>query len=577
MARLGEEAAGLLQEMSDLMAMLGKDPFRVRAYEKAAAAVAAHPADIESLDLAGVQAIPSVGKNMALRIVEFLQTGTIADLEALRLLIPAGVLEMTRIPGLGPKRAMLLHKDLGIDTVDALIEAITQQRLRGVKGFGAKTEENILRGIAQIREHGERVLIDRAYQIASDVIATLREISGVLDITYAGSLRRMRETIGDVDVLVASMDAQPVMDAFVAFTGNPQEILAHGPTKSSILIGGMQVDVRVVEPDAWGAALIYFTGSKAHNIKIREIAIKAGMKLNEYGLYRLADDERIAARTEEDVYDALGLSWIHPTLREDTGEIEAARAGTLPDLIEMEHIRGDLHTHTNLTDGHGTLEEMVAAASARGYAYYAVTDHAGDYMAMQRTTRPKLLAQRGAIARLQKRYPKMEILHGLELNIQPDGTVDYDPEFLAGFDVLVASVHSHFTLDKAQQTSRLIAAIRNPNVHVIGHCTGRQIGRRAGIDVDFAAVCAEAKDAGCALEVNAHPDRLDLRDDNARQAVSMGVKIAIDSDSHAVGHLEGLRYGVGTAQRGWVQRTDVLNASTLPELRAFIARKRASG
>lgn len=574
MARTNDEAAALLQEMADLMAMLGKDPFRTRAYEKAAAAVAAHPNDLDTLDLKGIQSIPSVGKNMASRLEEFLQSGTIGDLEAMRNQIPPGVLAMTRIPGLGPKRAMLLFRDMGIDSVEALVAAIKGQTLRGVKGFGSKTEENILRGIKQITEHGSRVLVDRAYTIATGLIAALSDMRQVSDITYAGSLRRMRETIGDVDLLVASHDAAPIMDRFTSLP-DVAEILAKGDTKSSIITDGLQVDLRVVDPDAWGAALLYFTGSKAHNIKIREMAVRAGLKLNEYGLFKVEDESKIAARSESDVYEALGLQWIPPAMREDAGEIDAAKSGTIPDVIQEKDLRGDLHTHTTMTDGHGTLEEMVAAAAGHGYAYYVVTDHAGDYMQMQRTTREKFLEQRAAIDKLQRKYPKMTILQGLELNIQPDGTVDYDPEFLATFDLCVASMHSHFTLDKATQTKRVTVAMENPNVHVIGHLTGRQIGRRAPIDLDFEHVCDVALTTGTALEINSHPDRLDLSDDHARLASQKGVMVSIDSDAHAVGHLDGIRYGVGTAQRGWTTRNNVLNAGTLKQLQQFVARKRA--
>jgi len=561
--------------MADLQAILGRDPFRVRAYEKAAAAVAAYAKDIAAFDVRTLQQIPTIGSSMASRLAEFLQTGTISDLEALRLRVPAGVRAMTHISGLGPKKAIVLYRDLGIESVEALVEACKAGKLRDVKGFGARTEENILKSLALTVEHGDRVLMDVALRIAETLIDGLRDMPEVADISYAGSLRRMRETIGDVDLLVASTDAAPVMDRF---TSHPdvERILAHGDTKSAIIArGGLQVDLRVVEPDAWGAALIYFTGSKAHNIKIRERAVKAGLKLNEYGLFRLEDDKRIAARTEAEVYEALGLADIPPPLRENTGEIEAALDGTLPDLVEVTDLRGDLHSHTNMSDGHATLEEMVAEAAARGYAYYVVTDHAGDYMAMQRVTRDKMLDQRARIDTLQKKYPRMRILHGTELNIQTDGRVDYDTEFLAGFDLCVASIHALFTLPREQQTARLLAAIDNPNVHVIGHLSGRQIGRRAPIEFDEETVFKAAAATGTALEINSHPDRLDLRDEHARLAKSLGATVSIDSDAHAVGHLAGIRFGVGTAQRGWIEKADVLNCKTLKQLEAFVARKRA--
>ncbi|MHB8511392.1 MAG: DNA polymerase/3'-5' exonuclease PolX [Actinomycetota bacterium] len=573
MPRPNDQAAELLQEMADLMAMLGRDPFRVRSYEKAAAAVQAHPKDIDQLDLHGLQQIPSVGKSMASRLEEFLEKGTITDLEDLRTHVPSGVRDLTRIPGLGPKTAMALFTERKISSVEELVDAIKKGKLVGMKGFGPKTADNVLKGIEQMKQAGSRVLLDTAFDIAESMLAGLRSLHEVKDLCFAGSLRRMKETIGDIDLLVASMNAKPIMERFTNMS-EVEDVIARGDTKSAVRARGMQIDLRVIEPDAWGAALIYFTGSKDHNVKIREIAVKKGMKLNEYGLFKLEDDSRIAAKTEEEVYEALGLPWIPPTLRENSGEIEAARSGTLPNIVSEKDLRGDLHTHTTLTDGHGTLEEMIQAASDRGYEYYAITDHAGDFMAMQRTTREKLLEQRARIAKLQRKFPKMHLLQGLELNIQPDGSVDYDPDFLSSFDILVASVHSHFNLSRDEQTRRLITAIENPNVHIIGHPTGRQIIRRKPIDIDAEAVFKAAAATGTAMEVNAHPDRLDLRDEHARLARSMGVTLSIDSDAHQIAHLHGIRYGVATAQRGWVERKDVLNCRTLKQLAAFVSRKR---
>jgi DNA polymerase (family X) len=351
--------------------------------------------------------------------------------------------------------------------------------------------------------------------------------------------------------------------------------IARGDTKMSVItLKGLQVDLRVVPHDAWGAALIYFTGSKAHNIKIREIAVRRGWKLSEYGLFSTKNDKRIAARSEEEVYAKLDLPWIPPTLREDKGEIEAARDGTLPSLVDLEAIRGDLHTHTNLTDGQATLEQMLAAAAARGYSYYAVTDHA-EKLAMTGMTREKALAQRSRIEALQKKYPKMTILHGTELNIDAKGAVDYDPEFLAGFDITVASVHSYFNLSRDDMTKRIITAMGNPHVNIIGHPTGRKIGSRLPYDFDHEAVFAAAARTGTAMECNSYPDRLDLRDEHVRWAIGAGATISIDTDSHAVGHLAGIRYGVATAQRGWATKADVLNAKTLKQLEAFVAKKRS--
>src|SRR5690606_1008379 len=384
---------------------------------------------------------------------------------------------------------------------------------------------------------------------------------------YAGSLRRMRESIGDVDILAAASDPGPVM---AAFTGLPMvaDVIARGPTKSSVrTTSGLQVDLRVVAPEAWGAALQYFTGSKAHNLRTREMAIRKGWKLSEYGLFRAEDDTLVVSETEEEVYERLGLPWIPPPLREDRGEIEAALAGELPELVTERDIRGDLHTHTDLTDGVSTLEDMVAAARARGYQYYAVTDHARN-MPMQRMTDEKMLAQRAELADLDS--GRMVLLHGTELNLDPDGGVDWDADFLAGFDVCVASVHSHFQQTRAAMTRRLIRACENPYVHILGHPTTRQIGRREPVEADWDAVFAAAARTGTALEINSYPDRLDLPDELILRARRHGVRFALDTDSHATVHLGNLRYGVGTAQRGWVTADEVINAWPLSRLRRFL-------
>jgi DNA polymerase (family 10) len=372
---------------------------------------------------------------------------------------------------------------------------------------------------------------------------------------------------------VASERVEEVMDAFTSY-GLVERVLARGETKSSILTrAGLQVDLRVVPLEAWGAAMIYFTGSKAHNVKIREMAVRRRLKLNEYGLFPADGGDAIAARAEGEVYERLGLPFIEPTLREDRGEVEAALDGSLPRVVTLRRIRGDLHTHTNLTDGLAPLERMLEAAAAKGYAYYAVTDHAPNLW-MQRMTDEKMLAQRDRLRQLASRYPRMELLHGTELNIAPDGSVDWPAAFLEGFDVTVASIHSHFNLSREEQTARLIAAMENPHVHVIGHMTTRLIGKREPIDVDLDAVFASAARTGTALEINAYPDRLDLRDEHVLWARRHGVRFSIDSDAHAVGHLDVLRYGVGTAQRGWLTAADVINTWPVAKLRRFLRKGR---
>ncbi|MEU8120879.1 DNA polymerase/3'-5' exonuclease PolX [Spirillospora sp. NPDC049024] len=569
MARANDEAAALIQELADLLSITGGDAFKIRAYEKAARAVAGHPGDISGLDLAGLRKISGVGDAIAKKLLDYNTTGTIRQVEELRTQIPSGVRALTAIPTLGPKKALAVYEALGVSSVDELAAAIGEGRLRGLKGFGAKTEENILRGIELMRSSGDRVLVDAAAGVADEIVAALSELPQVERCAHAGSLRRMRETIGDVDVLAASRDPRPIMEAFTALPF-VAEVIAGGDKKTSVRTAtGLQVDLRVVPPESWGAALQYFTGSQAHNIRTREIAVKAGLKLSEYGLFDAGSGELIVSKTEEEVYERLGLPWVHPALREDTGEIEAALKDELPRLVTVEDLRGDLHSHTDLTDGVASLEDMVAAARARGLEYYAITDHAPN-LVMQRMTDEKMLAQRAQIAELQERFPGLTLLHGTELNIDPDGGVDWDADFLSGFDVCVASVHSHFTQDEADMTRRLVRACENPHVHVIGHPTARSIGRRPPVNADWDEVFRAAARTGTAMEIDSFPDRLDLPADLVRRAKRFGVRFSVDTDAHSVGHHRNIRYGVGTAQRGWLTPDDVINTWPLERLRAFL-------
>ncbi len=573
MARPNEQVAALLQEYADLISITGGEQFKARVYEKAARAIGGHPQDISGLDVAELKKIPNVGASIAEKIVEYLRDGRIGALAELRGKVPAGVRELMRIPGLGPKRAMTLYEELHIASVPELADAVTAGKLRELRGFGARSEDNLLHGIELMQHAGDRLLINAALDVAEEIVAALSAVTGCTRCTYAGSLRRMRDTIGDVDILAAAKRAGPVMDAFVRLP-LVGEVIARGEAKTSIRTKtGLQVDLRVVEPAAWGAALQYFTGSKAHNIRTREIAVHRKLKLSEYGLFDAATGKLIASGTEEEVYERLGLPWIPPTLREDRGEIEAGPRGELPDLVTDQDIRGDLHTHTDLTDGVAALEEMVDAAADRGYAYYAVTDHAPN-LYMQRMSDEKMLAQRDRLRELAGQYPKLTLLHGTELNIDPDGGVDWPAGFLAGFDLCVASVHSHFTQSRQEMTRRLVRACENPYVNIIGHPTGRLIGRRPAVDADRDEVYRAAARTGTALEVNASPDRRDLPDEDILRARRYGVKFAINSDAHATTHLELMRYGVGTAQRGWLTRDDVINTWPVRRLRTFLRKGR---
>ncbi|MFE7329676.1 DNA polymerase/3'-5' exonuclease PolX [Streptomyces sp. NPDC057565] len=574
MVRPNEEVEALLQEYADLIAITGGDAFKARAYEKAARAIGGYPADVSHLDIKGLKEIPGVGRSIAEKVIEYVRTGKVTAVEERRARIPAGVRQLITIPTLGPKKATALYEDLHISSVGELADAIKAKRLRDLKGFGEKTEENILHGIALMQQVGERFLLSTAMEAAEDIVTELSRITGCENCAYAGSLRRVKETIGDIDILVAAERSAPFMDALTELPSTA-EVIAHGQKKTSIRTAkGIQVDLRVVRPESWGAGLQYFTGSKAHNIRTRTIAVHLGLKLSEYGLFETEGGKRVASRSEREVYARLGLPWIPPALREDRGEIEAGLRGELPEVLTEGDIKGDLHTHTDLTDGLAPLEEMVTAAAERGYAYYAVTDHAPD-LYMQRMTDEKVLAQRELVRSLDGRQHGMRLLHGTELNIGPDGEVDWPGEFLQGFDICVASVHSHFNLGREAMTRRIVRACENPHINVIGHPTTRLLGRRHGIDADLDEVFAASARTGTALEINAQPERLDLGDEDILRARSHGAKFAIDTDAHSVLHLAYLRYGLGTAQRGWLTSEDVINTWPLRRLRRFLHKDRA--
>jgi DNA polymerase (family 10) len=569
MAWFNEEIAGLLREYAELTQITGGDVFRARNYEKAARSVRGWADDIGQLDVTALRAIPGVGASIAAKIAEYRESGSIRALDELRAKIPPGVLELTRVPGLGPKRALQLSRDLGVQSVDDLAAAIKAGRLDGLAGFGAKSEERIAAGIEVYRQGRERVLLDVALRTATEMVDTLTPLSQRC--AYAGSLRRWRETIGDIDILAAADDSAPLMAAFSA----GHEVVASGPAKTTVrTASGLTADLRVVPLDAWGAALQYFTGSVAHNVAVRQIAVKQKLKLSEYGLFEAETNTLIVSRTEEEVYERLGLAWVPPAMREDHGEIELAARGQIPRLVRVDDLRGDLHTHTDLTDGVASLETMADAARRRGYEYYAVTDHAPDLI-MQRMTDEKMLAQREQVRALTAHLTGgLVLLHGTELNIGPDGSVDWDADFLAGFDICVASVHSHFEQSRAEMTRRFVAACENPHVNVIGHPTTRRMGKRPPVEVDFGELFRACARTGTALEINASPQRLDLPSDHIRAARDAGVRFAIDSDAHSVSDLGNMPYGAGTAQRGWLTPDDVINTWPLDRLRAFLRKDR---
>jgi DNA polymerase (family X) len=579
MSQANDAVAALIDEYADLFVMTGGDPFRARVYGKAARAISAHPQDVTGLSGAALLKIAGVGKSIAAKVGEISATGTFAELEELRADIPDGVRQLTRIPALGPRRALQLYRELQISSPEQLRDAIAAGQLNDLKGFGSKSTEKLLRGIELLEHAGTRVLLNVAAETAAAVIEAVGSVPGCQRIAPAGSLRRAKESIGDVDVLAAAEDSAPLMAALTAMPA-VTEVIAAGPAKTSIrTTAGLQVDLRVVQLDVWGAALQYFTGSQEHNVRIRELAVRRKLKLSEYGLFDAGTGGLIVSQTEADVYERLGMQWIPPTLREDTGEVAAALRGELPAIVTLEDVRGDLHSHTNLTDGAASLEDMVGAARDRGYEYYAITDHAPN-LVMQRMTDEKMLAQRDQVRALAGLLRSdggrpMTLLHGTELNIAPDGSVDWPAGFLAGFDVCVASVHSHFDQPRAEMTRRFLTACENPHVNVIGHPLTRKIGRRPPVDVDLNELYRACARTGTALEVNSHPARLDLPSAHIKAARDAGVKFAIDTDSHSLRDLTYLQYGVATAQRGWLTPEDVITTWPLDRLTAFLRKDRA--
>lgn len=554
---------GMLAELARLTALDEESlqSFKVRAYENALHGIEGHPAPVAGLSQSELVEIKGVGASIAAKIREYVDTGRVAKLEELVAKYPPGFVELLKVPGLGPKTLKTLRAEIGVEDLEGLKAAVERQALRELPGLGRISEEKIARAIERLGLHGKdrRTPIAEALPVAEGLALELTGLPGVVSATAAGSVRRLAETIGDIDIVVASNDPLPVMTA-VASHPEATEVIGSGDTKTSILIrSGLQVDVRVVAPGQIGAALVYFTGSKSHNVALRQRALDRGWLLSEYGLFE--GDAVIAAASEADVYSALELEYIAPPLRENSGEIEMAAASRLP-ALGLDQIRGDLHYHTDQSgDGRSSLDEMVAAAAARGYEYVAITDH-GEDLAINGSSRDEMRAHHARIRAVQEKYPEMRLLFGCELNIGADGSLDYDPEFRLEFDWCVASVHSHFDLPAEQQTTRLLRAMADPAVTAIGHLTGRYIGRRPGIELEIGAVLEGLAVSGVALEVNGALDRLDASSEVIRQAVAQGVKLVISTDSHHTSDLKRMSYGVANAQRGWAGAEDVVN--TLP-------------
>ncbi len=552
------EVARLFELMADLLEIRGDNPFRIRAYRRAAQSIEGTGEDIEAVGREKrLGEIPGVGKDLADKIEEYFRTGRMKDIDALQQEIPRGVVELMNVPGVGPKTAKLLYDKAGVRDVSALEELAKAGRLRGLPGIQAKTEANILKAVGFIKKAQERMPLVRALPLAHELSRTLERLPGVEQLSLAGSIRRRKETVGDFDILVTSSKPDAIMDAF---TNLPQvvEVLGRGSTKSSVrLRDGIQVDLRVVEHDAFGAALVYFTGSKQHNIRIREMAVRKRLKISEYGVFD-DDGRRVAGRTEEDVYAAIGLQWIPPELREDAGEIEAAQRGTLPGLIALSDIRGDLHDHTTASDGQASIEALVEAARARGYAYVVVSDHSASAVVAGGLSVDELRAHVAKIREIQKRYPEIAILAGTECDILPDGSMDYPDDVLAELDIVIGAVHSRFNQEKSEMTRRICTALANPYVKILAHPTGRRLGEREPYAVDLDEVFQTAVRHGKAVEMNASL-RADLSDVNARRAAELGAAIVVSTDTHRLEELDNMDLGVSTARRAWLPPDRVIN------------------
>jgi DNA polymerase (family 10) len=569
------EVARILREAADLLELENANPFRVRAYRNAARTVEELAEPVAAMAREGtepIDALPGIGADLAGKIVEIVKTGTFPLLEDLEKHLPEGTVELMHVPGIGPKHARALAEQLHVTSIAKLEKAARGGKLHELPGFGERTEQKILREIEAHREEEHRLLRPAAAEYGESYVNYLRGFEDVERIEIAGSYRRCRETVGDLDILAASTHPGAVIEHFVTFS-EVTEIIARGTTKASVrLRSGLQVDLRVLAPESFGAALHYFTGSKAHNIAVRKMGQTLGLKINEYGIYR--GTKRIGGETEQEVFEAVGLPWIPPELREDRGEIEAARAGRLPGLVELADIRGDLQSHSTDSDGRDTIEAMAQAAEALGYEYLALTDHTPSVRIAGGLDARGFREQMKRIDRLNGTLKKLRVLKGAEVDILPDGSLDLDDDTLDELDIVVVAMHAGLGLSKREQTRRIVRALGHRSVDVFGHPTGRLLGRRRGASFDFDEVLRAALGNGVLLEVNAQPERLDLDDISCRAAIEKGATIVISTDAHSVSNLRLMRWGVDQARRGWASKRDVANTRPLEQLLKLLHRSR---
>ena len=572
------DMARIFDEIADIFEVKGENPFKIRAYRRAARTIETLTQDLKVIAERGgineLKKIPGVGDAIAKKILEIAETGDCKKHIELKQEVPTGLLELLAIPRIGPKTAAKVHDELGICCIAELEEAAKLHNLEKLPGLGAKVEENILKGIAQYRSYKGRVLLSEALPRAESIVTELKKLDAVDKIIIAGSLRRMRETIGDIDILVVSNSPRAVMDAFTNLDG-VEDIVAKGDTKSSIILKGIDVDLRVVAEASFGAAAHYFTGSKHHNIRIRELGMKQGLKINEYGIFR--GDERIGGEDEADVFASVGLAYIPPELREDRGEIEAAKANRIPELVAANDIKGDLHVHTNWSDGKNSIEEMALTAISSGYEYIAVADHSPAVGIAGGMNEDKITKREVEIEKVNKRFEdegiKFSVLSASEVDIKSDFSMDFPDDVLKSLDVVVGAIHTKFTQDRETMTKRIVTAMENPNVDIIAHPTGRLLGKRDPYEVDMEQLMESAKATGTIMELNSFPGRLDLNDVHCKMAKDYGVLIAISTDAHnAMQMRDVIKYGVATARRGWLEPKDVVNTRGVDEVMKVMKR-----
>jgi len=570
------EVAKVFQDIADLLELKGENAFKIRAYQKAARAIEHYPRELKIMIEEGedLRAIPGVGEAIAKKATELITTGKLGYYENLKAEFPAGITNLLAIPGIGPKTANKLSSELGITSVDDLERAIKEGKVAKLFGLGDKTAENMLRQIQALRRKDQRIPIGEALPVVEEILAALRSVPGVRNLTAAGSLRRFRETVGDIDLMGTADEPKEIIDAFVAL---PQiaQVLAQGSTKASAIVkSGLQVDLRMVEHESFGSLLQYFTGSKQHNISLRERAHRQGLKLSEYGITVIATDRLEKFSSEEQFYHRLGLQYIPPELREAQGEIEKAAEGAIPRLVESSDIRGDLHVHTEWSDGHDSIEDMALAAREMGYQYIAITEHSAGRGIAHGLDADRLKHQIAEIKALNERITGIRVLTGVEVDIRADGSLDMPHEILSVLDVVIAGVHSALNQSEETMTKRLLRAIENPDVDIIAHPTCRLIGEREPVAIDLEAVFQAAANHHKIIEINAMPDRLDLRDIHAFRARDLGVMLAIGTDAHSVAHLNFMRFGVGVARRAWCEPKHILNTLPLTQLLATLKDRR---